>query len=174
DAIKKSFPVDIDKGMTVGHLKELIKEKKKNAFANIDANELRLWKVDIPIGIENKNTKIFAKNINDYKGVELLPNATIETVFYKESENTKFYSIRIIAQPPVTAGTSGSLSTPMKRSDESQFYNHEPVTSREVEFWNELSDVYIVLKLPDNIDKTMFMSGPLSEYISVKGNEIVL
>ncbi|CAG8747861.1 4176_t:CDS:2 [Dentiscutata erythropus] len=168
DAIEKSFPVDIDKGMTVGHLKELIKEKKKNAFANIDSNELRLWKVDIPIGMENKNTKIFAENINDYKGVELLPNATMETVFHKESENTKFFSIRIIAQPP------GSLSTPMKRPDESQFYNREPVTSHEEEFWNELSDAYIVLKLPDNIDKTMFVSGPLSEYISVKGNEIVL
>ncbi|CAG8504969.1 5075_t:CDS:2 [Cetraspora pellucida] len=148
--------------------------KKKNAFAKIDSNELRLWKVDIPIGIKNKNTKIFAENINNYKGVELLPNATIETVFHKESENTKFFNIRIIAQPPVTAGTSGSLSTPMKRPDESQFYNREHVTSHEEEFWNELSDAYIVLKLPDSIDKTMFVSGPLSEYISVKGNEIVL
>ncbi|CAG8601195.1 980_t:CDS:2 [Racocetra persica] len=174
NAIEKSFPVDIDKGMTIGHLKELIKEKKKNGFANINSNELRLWKVDIPINIENKNTKIFAENINDYKGVELLPNATIETVFHKESENTKFFSICIIVQPPVTAGTSGSLFTPMKRPDESQFYNHERVTSHEKEFWNELSDAYIVLKLPDNIDKTMFVSKPLSEYISVKENEIVL
>ncbi|CAG8612942.1 7658_t:CDS:2, partial [Racocetra fulgida] len=194
DAIEKSFPVDIDKGMTVRHLKKLIKEEKKNAFANIDSNELRLWKVDIPIGMENKNTKIFAENINDYKGVKLLSNATMETVFHKEPKNTKFFSICIIVQPHVTAGKcfafkrgnlqlshsfirsgiSGSLSTPMKQSDESQFYNHESVTSHEEEFWNELSDANIVLKLPDNIDKTMFVSGPLSEYISVKGNEIVL
>ncbi|CAG8831929.1 11678_t:CDS:2, partial [Gigaspora margarita] len=174
EAIEESFPVDIDKGMTVGHLKKLIKEEKPNAFANIDSNKLVLWKVDIPIGMENKNTKIFAENINDYKGVELLPNATMETVFHKEPENTKFFSIRIIAQPPVTAGTSGSLSIPMKRPDESQFYNRESVTPHEEEFWNELSDACIVLKLPDNIDKTMFVSGPLSEYISVKGNEIVL
>ncbi|CAG8830763.1 32696_t:CDS:2 [Gigaspora margarita] len=173
DAIEKSFPADIDKGMTVGHLKELIKKKKKNAFADIDPNELRLWKVDIPIDVENKNTKIYAENVNDYKGVELLPNATMETVFHKEPENTKF-SIRIIVQPPVTAGTTGSPFIPMKRPDESQFYNREPVTSHEEEFWNELSDAYIVLKLPDNIDKAMFMSRPLSEYISVKGNEIVL
>lgn len=194
DAIEESFPVDFDKGITVGHLKKLIKEEKKNAFANIDSNELRLWKVDIPIGIENKNTKIFAENINDYKGVELLPNATMEAVFHNGPENTKFFSIRIIAQPPVTAdkcfafkrgnlklshsfirsGTSGSFSIPMKRPDESQFYNRESVTSYEEEFWNELSNAYIVLKVPDNIDKTMFVSGPLSEYISVKGNEIVL
>ncbi|CAG8605532.1 12692_t:CDS:2, partial [Acaulospora colombiana] len=70
--------------------------------------------------------------------------------------------------------TSESLSIPEKRPGESQIYNRKPVAPLEEEFWNELSEAQVVLKLPDNIDTTMFMSGPLSEYMSVKGNEIIL
>ncbi|CAG8583768.1 6022_t:CDS:2 [Dentiscutata erythropus] len=78
--------------------------------------------------------KIFAENINDYKGIELLLNATMKTVFHKEPENTKLFSIYIIVQPSVTTRTSKSLSTPMKQLNESQFYNCESVTSHEKKF----------------------------------------
>jgi hypothetical protein len=43
-----AFPVDIDSSLTVGHLKDAIKAKNTNDFANIDAVKLRLWKVEIP------------------------------------------------------------------------------------------------------------------------------
>ena len=39
------FPVDIDDSRTVGHLKEEILAKKSNMFANIEADQLKLWKV---------------------------------------------------------------------------------------------------------------------------------
>ena len=42
------FPVDIDSNLSVGHLKDAIKAKKPNDFAGIDADRLRLWKVEIP------------------------------------------------------------------------------------------------------------------------------
>jgi hypothetical protein len=45
-----AFPVDIDSSLTVGHLKDAIKAKNTNDFANIDAVKLRLWKVEIPVG----------------------------------------------------------------------------------------------------------------------------
>jgi uncharacterized protein YbdZ (MbtH family) len=45
-----AFPVDIDRSLTVDHLKKAIKPENTNNFANIDAVKLRLWKVEIPIG----------------------------------------------------------------------------------------------------------------------------
>ena len=44
----EAFPVDINRSLTVGHLKDAIKAKKPNEFAGIDANKLKLWKVEIP------------------------------------------------------------------------------------------------------------------------------
>jgi hypothetical protein len=62
----------------------------------------------------------------------------------------------------------------MKRQVEPQVYNREPVAPREREFWNELSKAQIILKLPDDADKTIYMSEPLSKYMKVEGNKIVL
>ncbi|CAG8564681.1 4287_t:CDS:2 [Diversispora eburnea] len=44
DAIGDSFSVDITGTSTIGHLKELIWEKKKNTFKSVDANSLVLLK----------------------------------------------------------------------------------------------------------------------------------
>jgi hypothetical protein len=42
-----AFPVDIEKGQLIGHLKEAIKAKNLQTFANVDAKDLKLWKVPI-------------------------------------------------------------------------------------------------------------------------------
>ncbi|GBC06334.1 hypothetical protein RclHR1_06770017 [Rhizophagus clarus] len=42
------FPVDIDKDQLVGHLKKVIKAEQPQTFANVDAKDLKLWKVTIP------------------------------------------------------------------------------------------------------------------------------
>jgi len=39
------FPIDIEPDKLWGHVKVKIKEKKKNEFADIDADTLDLWKV---------------------------------------------------------------------------------------------------------------------------------
>jgi hypothetical protein len=39
------FPVDIEDIRTVGHLKEAIVKKKPIVFANVDPDQLTLWKV---------------------------------------------------------------------------------------------------------------------------------
>jgi crinkler effector protein len=45
-----AFPLDIESHATVGHLKDAIKEKKKNDLKDIDADRLTLYKVSIPYG----------------------------------------------------------------------------------------------------------------------------
>ncbi|KAG0274489.1 hypothetical protein BGZ97_010496, partial [Linnemannia gamsii] len=48
DGESTSFPAVIDPTKTVGELKDEIKTKKANAFSEIDADQLTLWKVEIP------------------------------------------------------------------------------------------------------------------------------
>ena len=42
------FPVEISVSKTVSALKDMIKEKKKHAFEQVDADALVLWSVSIP------------------------------------------------------------------------------------------------------------------------------
>jgi hypothetical protein len=48
--VPTTFPVDIDSSLTIDHLNNAIKAKITNNFANIDAVNLRLWKVEILVG----------------------------------------------------------------------------------------------------------------------------
>ncbi|KAF9084813.1 hypothetical protein BGX29_002321, partial [Mortierella sp. GBA35] len=43
------FSVDIDASKTVDHLKKLIKAEKSNNFSDVDADQLTLWHVSIPL-----------------------------------------------------------------------------------------------------------------------------
>jgi len=45
DVSSSAFSVDIEHSITVGHLKDAILEKKSVTFANLDADQLKLWKV---------------------------------------------------------------------------------------------------------------------------------
>src|ERR1044072_9761432 len=47
NTLANAFPVDIEKDQLVGHLKKVIKAEKQNDFAGIDADKLKLWKVEI-------------------------------------------------------------------------------------------------------------------------------
>jgi hypothetical protein len=62
--VKNRFIVEIDELVyykkQISHLQALIKEAKKNAFSEIDASELTLWKVDIPT---KKVNGVFDKNM---------------------------------------------------------------------------------------------------------------
>ncbi|KAG0244616.1 hypothetical protein BG011_002889, partial [Mortierella polycephala] len=43
------FPVEIASTKTIGGLKDAIKTKKANHFQDVDADELTLWRVSIPV-----------------------------------------------------------------------------------------------------------------------------
>jgi hypothetical protein len=45
DVSVTAFPVDIEHSITVGHLKDAILKKKSPMFANVDTDQLTLWKV---------------------------------------------------------------------------------------------------------------------------------
>ncbi|PKY38259.1 hypothetical protein RhiirA4_391680 [Rhizophagus irregularis] len=85
------FEVNINKYDSISRLKNVIRDEKKNDFFNIDANKLRLWKVDIPI-IEDDKLKILNKphteiNIEQELGGEELSSVKkIHHYFHKPKD----------------------------------------------------------------------------------------
>ncbi|CAG8796009.1 32827_t:CDS:2 [Gigaspora margarita] len=89
------FTVKIDKIKTISQLRETIKNnKKRNAFAKIDANELTLFKVNFP-----EDRKYFGseKLVNDFD--------TIEEHFGIKLTEKHIY---VIIKKPINIGKSGS------------------------------------------------------------------
>ena len=90
-----SFPVEIESTKTVGHLKDAIKAKKSNYFEKIDADDLTLWRVSIPI-LPKKDRK--AISLADVSSKEELDEATkLSNIFDAELPEE---TIHIIVQPP--------------------------------------------------------------------------
>ncbi|PKK56768.1 hypothetical protein RhiirC2_799321, partial [Rhizophagus irregularis] len=71
-----AFPVDINKDQLVGHLKEAIKAKNLQTFANVDAKDLKLWKKEIP---DDQDDLLSNLTLND--GDELLATKKILKYF---------------------------------------------------------------------------------------------
>jgi Crinkler effector protein N-terminal domain len=86
DDLKKAFTVKIPKTENVSILKKLIKEKKAPHLDHHAASDLDLWKVDLPLDNDTKET---LKNINNLEslksarefGEELEPMVSVLTVF---------------------------------------------------------------------------------------------
>ncbi|EXX72530.1 hypothetical protein RirG_068450 [Rhizophagus irregularis DAOM 197198w] len=81
-----AFAVEIDTTKLVSFFRDTIKEKNTQAFANVDAKGIKLWKVDISLKEENKkleliNTKINVNIKENLGGVELLPLSKISKHF---------------------------------------------------------------------------------------------
>jgi len=66
-----AFPVDIDRNKLVGYLKEVIKAKKPLTFRDVEADEIKLWKVEIP---NDCNSELADSALND----ELLATRDVE------------------------------------------------------------------------------------------------
>jgi hypothetical protein len=81
DSTRKAFPVPISSAKTVGELKDCIKAEKTIAFSDIDADELKLWKVSIP---DDGNVPILRDNQSVEN--ELKATSKLFTVFEDELE----------------------------------------------------------------------------------------
>ncbi|CAG8434875.1 766_t:CDS:2 [Diversispora eburnea] len=153
----------------------LIWKRKQHVFAHIDPDQLMLWKVE---GLSEGNRKWEILETKSYSEIDIKQEFGGEKLFSTIKFRKVFpgilpdNAVHIIVQLPRITGES--LFVPMKRPGEYQIYNRDPIAPLERKFWNELSEAQIVFKLPDNIYTTTFMSGPLSEYMSVKGKEIIL
>uniref|UniRef100_U9UR05 Crinkler effector protein N-terminal domain-containing protein n=1 Tax=Rhizophagus irregularis (strain DAOM 181602 / DAOM 197198 / MUCL 43194) TaxID=747089 RepID=U9UR05_RHIID len=113
---KNAFPVDFDTGKTIGHLKGAIKEKKSVAFCNTDANDLKLWKVNIP---ESKKQEIY-EGIDikvKFGGEEL--DSDLKTIGHVFEEQPPSEHIHILVQPPTPATTEKGKRS-LVDSDEGQ------------------------------------------------------
>ncbi|GES98250.1 crinkler (CRN) family protein, putative [Rhizophagus clarus] len=182
DNTETAFPVKLPSDKKVGELRELITKINPISFTNIDAKDLILWQVSIPDEDVRRmkilNTKPPSDiNIEELGGKVMSSRKEIEFYFPKDPVDEHIHIIIVRPQPPATTGTDGgSLSIPMKRQAEPQDYdnNRKPVAPHVREFWNELSKAQIVLKLPDNADKTIYTSERLSKYMKVEENKIVL
>ncbi|CAB4434128.1 unnamed protein product [Rhizophagus irregularis] len=100
---ENAFNVKVNKTETVSELKKPIKEENTQSFANVDAKDIKLWKVDISLEEENEkldlvNTKINVNIKEELGGVELLPLSKISKYFHSQPADEH---IHIIVQRPV-------------------------------------------------------------------------
>ncbi|KAF0475769.1 hypothetical protein F8M41_024572 [Gigaspora margarita] len=130
----KCFTIEIDKIKTISQIRDIIKnDKKKNTFADIDANELTLFKVNIP---ESRKYEIHSEiNVErDFGGKELFNDLdSIEDHFLKPTEK----HIHIIIKPPtklVTPSEPDVIFKDFLNSEHGQFLklyieNNSPLPS---------------------------------------------
>ncbi|KAG0262774.1 hypothetical protein BGZ95_003963, partial [Linnemannia exigua] len=55
ESLISAFPVEIKSSKTIGDLKDLIKAKNPETFIGVDAKDLALWRVSIPISDEDND-----------------------------------------------------------------------------------------------------------------------
>jgi hypothetical protein len=93
-----AFPVRIDKGQFIGDLKEAIKAKNSQTFSNVDAKDIKLWKV--PISDDHVDP---LNNLSLEDGEELL---AINEIGDYWTEKPPKKHIHVIVSPPETTTTS--------------------------------------------------------------------
>jgi hypothetical protein len=93
-----AFPVDIDKDQLVGHLKKVIKAEQPQTFANVDAKDLKLWKVTIPGDQDDQLRNLILQDSD-----ELLAIRKISKYF---PDSPPEESIHVIVEPPESTATS--------------------------------------------------------------------
>ena len=93
-----AFPIHIDKGQFIGDLKKVIKAEKHKTFHDIEADELKLWKKEIP---DDQDDLLSNLKLND--GDELL--ATREIGDYWTEKPPKRH-IHVLVSPSEATSTS--------------------------------------------------------------------
>src|SRR6266496_3691534 len=93
-----AFEVNIEKDKSISHLKKVIKAEQPQTFANVDAKDLKLWKVEIP-GDHNDQLRNLILQDSD----ELLAIRKILKYFpYSPPEE----HIHVLVSPPEASATS--------------------------------------------------------------------
>ncbi|POG66228.1 hypothetical protein GLOIN_2v1658885, partial [Rhizophagus irregularis DAOM 181602=DAOM 197198] len=94
-----AFAVDIDSGKAVSHLKEAIKAKKHKTFHGVEADELRLWKVEI--GGDHLDDPLKNLILNDNNEL-----SAINEIGDYWSEKPPRKHIHVLVEPPQSTATS--------------------------------------------------------------------
>ena len=61
---ENTFNIKVNKIKTISKLRNIIKKKNTQAFANIDTKDIKLQKVDISLKKKNKKLKLINTKIN--------------------------------------------------------------------------------------------------------------
>jgi len=113
------FTVEIASAMAVGHLKDVIKDEKKNRFHDLDAADLELWQVsdrclrpdanDLilwKVNIDSKDLHLLDtirdEDIKARGGVALEPMSRLSTVFTDGLEDEHLHIV--VRHPAVGSG----------------------------------------------------------------------
>ncbi|KAK3821954.1 MAG: hypothetical protein J3R72DRAFT_28194 [Linnemannia gamsii] len=103
DATSQAFPVTTSNTTTVGELKKLIKADNSATFKGVDAKNLTLWRVSVPVNTDNQHNPIGLDKIESR--TELNPIVEVSGVFPKTPPKE---TIHVIVQRPLPARTSHS------------------------------------------------------------------
>ena len=93
-----AFPVDINKDQLVGHLKKVIKAEQPQTFANVDAKDLKLWKVTIPGDQDDQLRNLILQDSDELLAINEIGE------YWTEKPPKK--RIHVIVSPPETTTTS--------------------------------------------------------------------
>ncbi|PKC08480.1 hypothetical protein RhiirA5_376240 [Rhizophagus irregularis] len=124
NSVDTAFEVIEDEKTTISRLKEIIFGKNQKCFSDIDANKLRLWRVNIPWDSDDKLGKLELLRtrssnediiIQELGGELLYPNMDIDNIFMQDSKD-----IQIIVQLPSLPATTGKRKMVEDEEDEFQ------------------------------------------------------
>jgi hypothetical protein len=94
-----AFAVDIDSGKLVSHLKDAIKAKKQNDFAGVDADKLKLWKVQIPGDHDDQLRKLILQARRTYPCYCKLPRkCLVQSVQSALTANFSSFALAILTR----------------------------------------------------------------------------
>ncbi|KAK3823809.1 MAG: hypothetical protein J3R72DRAFT_528890 [Linnemannia gamsii] len=99
ETLSNAFPVEIESSKTIGTLKDLIKAKNPDTFNGVDAKDLTLWRVSIPVSDEDNNDlPILLNNVANKDKTELNNPRTRLSKLFPESPDDNTYIL--VQRPP--------------------------------------------------------------------------
>ena len=105
----KAFTIETEKLKTISQLRDYIKAYKENVFKTVDANQITLWKVHIPVMKKreiNTDTNIAQK----FGAVELKEDFDTIEEHFGTNPTAKHIHVIVYPPPPATTGECLHLS----------------------------------------------------------------
>uniref|UniRef100_U9U1L3 Crinkler effector protein N-terminal domain-containing protein n=1 Tax=Rhizophagus irregularis (strain DAOM 181602 / DAOM 197198 / MUCL 43194) TaxID=747089 RepID=U9U1L3_RHIID len=107
----QAFIIEIDRTKTISQLRDTIKAYKENVFKTLDANQLRLWKVNIPL-IKAREINAETNIAQKFGAVEL--KDVFDTIEEHFGTNPTAKNIHVIVQPPPPVTSASSMHNEVK------------------------------------------------------------
>ncbi|CAB4443183.1 unnamed protein product [Rhizophagus irregularis] len=124
--------INIQEVPNISILKEEIKKKKENDFRDIDPDNLKLWKVEIPVG-DNRlkqlmsNAEIDIDSISKDLGDAMFLDPMLNiTRYFPETYNPPEEHVHILVQPPPPSVTTGSGQLKSLKTGKCAYNNYFP------------------------------------------------